>query len=160
MIEIKEIKMLNINDDAPNFKLNNQKGELRNLSDYKGQFVVLYFYPKDNTPGCTIQACTYRDTMPIYAKNNIKVFGISKDDLDSHKKFESNFDLNFELLSDATKEVIDAYDVWKEKNMYGKMIMGVERTTFVINPAGKIVNIFRKVDPKLDSEVVLKAILG
>lgn len=152
--------MLNINDDAPNFKLHNQKGELRNLSDYKGQFVVLYFYPKDNTPGCTIQACTYRDTMPIYAKNDIKIFGISKDNLDSHKKFESDFDLNFELLSDETKEVIEAYDVWKEKNMYGKMIMGVERTTFVINPAGKIVNVFRKVDPKLDSEIVLKAILG
>lgn len=152
--------MLNINDDAPNFKLNNQKGELRNLSDYRGQFVVLYFYPKDNTPGCTIQACTYRDTMPIYAKNNIKVFGISKDNLDSHKKFESDFDLNFELLSDESKEVIEAYDVWKEKNMYGKMIMGVERTTFVINPAGKIIHIFKKVDPKLDSEIVLKAILG
>lgn len=152
--------MININDDAPNFKLKNQKGEIRELNDYKGQFVVLYFYPKDNTPGCTLQACTYRDMMPIYAKNNIKVFGISKDDLDSHKKFESEFDLNFELLSDETREVIEAYDVWKEKNMYGKMLMGVERTTFVINPDGKIVNIFKKVDPKLDSEIVLKSILG
>lgn len=160
MIVKTEKKMLNINDDAPNFKLTNQKGELRELSNYKGQFVVLYFYPKDNTPGCTIQACTYRDMMPVYTKNNIKVFGISKDNLDSHMKFENDFDLNFELLSDETKEVIEAYDVWKEKNMYGKMIMGVERTTFVINPAGKIVNVFKKVDPKLDSEIVLKAILG
>lgn len=160
MIVKTEKKMLNINDDAPNFKLTNQKGELRELSNYKGQFVVLYFYPKDNTPGCTIQACTYRDMMPVYTKNNIKVFGISKDNLESHMKFENDFDLNFELLSDETKEVIEAYDVWKEKNMYGKMIMGVERTTFVINPAGKIVNVFKKVDPKLDSEIVLKAILG
>lgn len=152
--------MLNINDTAPNFKLNNQKGEPRELSDYRGQYVVVYFYPKDNTPGCTTQACTYRDSMPTYTKNNIKVFGISKDDLDSHKKFESDFDLNFELLSDENKEVIQAYDVWKEKNMYGKITMGVERTTFVINPEGKIANIFRKVDPKLDSEMVLKAILG
>lgn len=152
--------MLNIKDKAPDFELNNQKGEVRRLSDYKGQYVVLYFYPKDNTPGCTTQACTYRDAMPTYTKNNIKVFGISKDDLDSHKKFESDFDLNFELLSDETKEVIMAYDVWKEKNMYGKITMGVERTTFVVNPEGEIAHIFRKVDPKLDSEVVLKSILG
>lgn len=152
--------MLNINDTAPNFKLKNQKGEFRELSDFRGQFVVLYFYPRDNTPGCTTQACTYRDAMPTYTENNIKVFGISKDDLDSHVKFESDFDLNFELLSDESKEVIQAYDVWKEKNMYGNITMGVERTTFVINPEGKIVNVFRKVDPKLDSEVVLKSILG
>jgi peroxiredoxin Q/BCP len=152
--------MLNIKDKAPEFELKNQKGEVRRLSDYKGQYVVLYFYPKDNTPGCTTQACTYRDAMPTYTKNNIKVFGISKDDLDSHKKFEADFDLNFELLSDESKEVIQAYDVWKEKNMYGKITMGVERTTFVINPEGEIAQIFRKVDPKLDSEVVLKSILG
>lgn len=152
--------MLNINDTAPNFKLKNQKGEFRELSNFRGQFVVLYFYPKDNTPGCTTQACTYRDAMPTYTENNIKVFGISKDDLDSHIKFENDFDLNFELLSDETKEVIQAYDVWKEKNTYGNITMGVERTTFVINPEGKIANVFRKVDPKLDSEVVLKSILG
>ncbi|HET6784861.1 MAG TPA: thioredoxin-dependent thiol peroxidase [Erysipelotrichaceae bacterium] len=152
--------MLNIKDKAPDFELKNQKGEVRRLSDYKGQYVVLYFYPKDNTPGCTTQACTYRDAMPTYTENNIKVFGISKDDLDSHKKFESDFDLNFELLSDESKEVIMAYDVWKEKNMYGKITMGVERTTFVVNPEGEIAQIFRKVDPKLDSEVVLKSILG
>ncbi len=152
--------MLNVNDIAPNFKLKNQKDEFRELNDYKGQFVVLYFYPRDNTPGCTTQACTYRDAMPEYTKNNIKVFGISKDSLDSHKKFENDFDLNFELLSDESKEVIQAYDVWKEKNMYGKITMGVERTTFVINPEGRISNIFKKVDPKLDSEVVLKSILG
>lgn len=152
--------MLNIKDKAPDFELKNQKGEVRRLSDYKGQYVVLYFYPKDNTPGCTTQACTYRDAMPTYTENNIKVFGISKDDLDSHKKFESDFDLNFELLSDESKEVIMAYDVWKEKNMYGKITMGVERTTFVVNPEGEIAQIFRKVDPKLDSDVVLKSILG
>ncbi len=152
--------MLNINDVAPNFKLPNQKGELRDLSDYKGQYVVLYFYPKDNTPGCTTQACTYRDAMPTYTKNNIKVFGISKDDLKSHQKFEADFDINFELLSDESRKTIEAYGVWVEKNMYGKKVMGVERTTFVINPEGKIANIFRKVDPKLDSEVVLKSILG
>jgi len=152
--------MLNIKDKAPDFELKNQKGEVRRLSDYKGQYVVLYFYPKDNTPGCTTQACTYRDAMPTYTENNIKVFGISKDDLVSHKKFEADFDLNFEILSDESKEVIMAYDVWKEKNMYGKITMGVERTTFVVNPEGEIAQIFRKVDPKLDSDIVLKSILG
>ena len=120
----------------------------------------MYFYPKDNTQGCTTQAGTYRDAMLTYTKYHIKVFGISKDDLKSHVKFESDFDLNFELLSDESKEVIQAYGVWVEKNMYGNKTMGVERTTFVINPDGKVAHIFRKVDPKLDSEVVLKSILG
>lgn len=149
---------MNINDLAPDFSLPNQRGEVRKLSDYRGQTVVLYFYPKDNTPGCTVQACTYRDAMPEYVKRNIKVFGISKDDLKSHQKFEADFDLNFELLSDESLEAIKAYDVWKEKNMYGKKTMGVARTTFIINPEGRISAIFEKVDPKLDSELVLKAI--
>jgi peroxiredoxin Q/BCP len=149
---------MNINDLAPDFSLPNQRGEVRKLSDYRGQTIVLYFYPKDNTPGCTVQACTYRDAMPEYVKRNIKVFGISKDDLKSHQKFEADFDLNFELLSDESLEAIKAYDVWKEKNMYGKTVMGVARTTFIINPEGRIRAIFEKVDPKLDSELVLKAI--
>jgi len=149
---------MNINDLAPDFSLPNQRGEVRKLSDYRGQTVVLYFYPKDNTPGCTVQACTYRDAMPEYVKRNIKVFGISKDDLKSHQKFEADFDLNFELLSDESLEAIKAYDVWKEKNMYGKTVMGVARTTFIINPEGHIRAIFEKVDPKLDSQLVLKAI--
>lgn len=152
--------MLTFNQTAPDFTLSNQKGDLRTLSAYRGQTVVLYFYPKDNTPGCTVQACTYRDAMPEYLKHKIQVFGISKDDVKSHQKFEKDFDLNFELLADDELKVIHAYDVWKEKNMYGKKVMGVARTTFVINPEGKITHIFEKVDPKLDSELVLKAILG
>ena len=92
--------MLQVNDLAPDFSLVNQKGETRRLSDYRGQYVVLYFYPKDNTPGCTTQACTYRDAMPLYEKNNIKVFGISKDGTKSHQKFEQDFELNFDILSD------------------------------------------------------------
>ena len=151
---------MNLKDLAPDFTLPNQRGELRKLSDYRGQYVVLYFYPKDNTPGCTVQACTYRDAMPEYLKHNIKVFGISKDDLKSHQKFEADFDLNFELLSDENRDAIEAYGVWKEKNMYGKKTMGVARTTFVIDPEGRIHAIFEKVDPKLDPEKVLKAILG
>lgn len=151
---------MNLKDLAPDFNLPNQRGELRKLSDFRGQYVVLYFYPKDNTPGCTVQACTYRDAMPEYLKHNIKVFGISKDDLKSHQKFEADFDLNFEILSDEKREAIEAYGVWKEKNMYGKKTMGVARTTFVIDPEGRIHAIFEKVDPKLDPEQVLKAILG
>ena len=152
--------MLQVNDLAPDFSLVNQKGETRRLSDYRGQYVVLYFYPKDNTPGCTTQACTYRDAMPLYEKNNIKVFGISKDGTKSHQKFEQDFELNFDILSDEELEVITAYDVWKEKNMYGKQVFGVQRSTFVVDPEGKIAHVFIKVDPKLHSELVLKAILG
>ena len=148
----------NLNEVAPNFTLKNQNGEQRTLSDYKGQYVVLYFYPKDDTPGCTIQACSYRDSMKEFADRNIKVFGISKDDEKSHSKFLAKFNLNFELLADDQKEVVTLYDVYKEKNMYGKMVLGVVRTTFVIDPLGKIVAIFDKVNPEEDVKHVLSVI--
>ncbi|MGB7595405.1 MAG: thioredoxin-dependent thiol peroxidase [Erysipelotrichaceae bacterium] len=150
--------MLEIGQEAPLFELPNQQGEVRKLKDYQGQYVVLYFYPKDNTPGCTVQACNYRDTMPEFTKRNIKVFGISKDGGDSHRKFESDFDLNFELLSDEDHAIIEAYGVWGEKMNYGKPYMGVLRTTFVVDPNGKVVKIFPKVDPKLDPQQVLEFI--
>jgi thioredoxin-dependent peroxiredoxin len=148
----------NVNEVAPNFTLKNQNGENRSLSDYKGQYVVLYFYPKDDTPGCTIQACSYRDAMSEFSSRNIKVFGISKDDEKSHSKFLAKFNLNFELLADEEKEVINLYDVYKEKNMYGKMVMGVVRTTFVIDPQGKIAAVFDKVNPEEDVQKVLSVI--
>jgi len=148
----------NVNEVAPNFTLMNQNGEARTLSDYKGQYVVLYFYPKDDTPGCTIQACSYRDNMEVFTKRNIKVFGISKDDPKSHSKFLAKFNLNFELLADDQKEVVTLYDVYKEKNMYGKAVMGVVRTTFVIDPEGKIVAVFDKVNPEEDVQKVLDVI--
>ena len=150
--------MLQAGIKAPHFKLPNQKGELRDLNDFIGQKVVLYFYPKDNTPGCTTQACSYRDRMGEFADRNVKVFGISKDDLKSHQKFESDFDLNFELLSDEQLEAIKAYDVWVEKNMYGNKSMGIARTTYVIDSMGIIAKVFEKVDPKLDTQLVLDAI--
>lgn len=149
---------LNVNDVAPNFTLHNQNGEPRTLSDYRGQFVIIYFYPKDDTPGCTIQACSYRDSMQEFTDRKIKVFGISKDDEMSHAKFQSKFNLNFELLADDQKEVVSLYDVYKEKNMYGNTSMGVVRTTFVIDPEGKIVAIFDKVDPAEDVQKVLQVI--
>jgi len=148
----------NVNEVAPNFSLKNQNGETRTLSDYKGQYVVLYFYPKDDTPGCTIQACSYRDAIGEFSSRNIKVFGISKDDEKSHSKFLAKFNLNFELLADDQKEVVGLYDVYKEKNMYGKMVMGVVRTTFVIDPQGKIAAVFDKVNPEEDVQKVLSVI--
>ena len=150
--------MLELNQLAPNFTLPNQNGELRTLSDYQGQWVVLYFYPKDNTPGCTTQACSYRDNMSVFEKKGIKVFGISKDDAKSKKKFEAKYELNFELLADEDHQVLNTYDVFKEKNMYGKKVWGIVRSTFVINPAGKIVAIFEKVKPEEDVQQVLNVI--
>jgi len=148
----------NINDLAPDFTLKNQAGEIRTLSAYRGQYVVLYFYPKDDTPGCTIQACSYRDNMDEFTQRNIKVFGISKDDVKSHSKFLAKFNLNFELLADDALEVVSLYDVYKEKNMYGKAVMGVVRTTFVVDPQGKIVAVFDKVNPEEDVQKVLSVI--
>lgn len=148
----------NVNDVAPNFTLKNQAGEARTLSDYRGQYVVLYFYPKDDTPGCTIQACSYRDNMGEFTKRNIKVFGISKDDVKSHSKFLAKFNLNFELLADDNLDVVNLYDVYKEKNMYGKAVMGVVRTTFVVDPQGKIAAVFDKVNPEEDVQKVLSVI--
>ncbi|MEI7668147.1 MAG: peroxiredoxin, partial [Erysipelotrichaceae bacterium] len=117
--------MLTLHDKAPDFSLKDQDGHLIKLSDYKGSYVVIYFYPKDNTPGCTIQACHYRDFMTQFNQHQIKVFGISKDDEESHQKFTQDFNLNFQLLVDSDLSVIKAYDVWQEKNMYGKIMMGV-----------------------------------
>jgi len=148
----------NINELAPDFTLKNQNSESRTLSDYRGQYVVLYFYPKDDTPGCTIQACSYRDNMDEFTKRNIKVFGISKDDPKSHSKFLAKFNLNFELLADDALEVVSLYDVYKEKNMYGKAVMGVVRTTFVVDPQGKIAAVFDKVNPEEDVQKVLSVI--
>jgi len=148
----------NLNEVAPDFTLKNQNSESRTLSDYRGQYVVLYFYPKDDTPGCTIQACSYRDNMDEFTKRKIKVFGISKDDPKSHSKFLAKFNLNFELLADDTLEVVNLYDVYKEKNMYGKAVMGVVRTTFVVDPQGKIAAVFDKVNPEEDVQKVLDVI--
>ena len=150
--------MIEIGQAAPLFTLPNQQGTMRALKDYQGNYVVLYFYPKDNTPGCTVQACNYRDTMSEFTKRSIKVFGISKDDGESHRKFEHDFDLNFELLSDEDHKSIEAYGVWGEKMNNGKPYMGVLRTTVVVDPNGIIVKIFPKVDPKLDPQQVLEFI--
>ena len=132
---------------APDFTLPDQNGELRKLSDYRGQKVILYFYPRDMTAGCTKQACGFAELYPQIREKGAAVLGISKDSVASHKKFEEKYGLPFVLLSDSEKTVIQAYDVWKEKKMYGKVSMGVVRTTYLIDEQGIIVKGFEKVKP-------------
>lgn len=137
--------MLEEGKKAPDFKLKNQDGKTVSLGDFKGKNVVLYFYPKDDTSGCTAEACSFRDEFPKFGKLNAEIIGISPDSTASHKKFAGKYDLPFTLLSDEDKKVVEAYGVWKEKSMYGRKYMGVERTTFIIDSAGKIKKIFNKV---------------
>ena len=136
--------MLEIGTKAPEFSLPDQNGEMRRLSDYRGQKVILYFYPKDMTAGCTKQACAFGDLYPQFREKGAVVLGISRDNVASHKKFEEKYGLPFTLLSDPEKEVIQAYDVWKEKKNYGKVTMGVVRTSYLIEENDIIVNAFDK----------------
>ena len=138
--------MLEINTKAPEFTLPDQNGEMRSLSDYKGQKVILYFYPKDMTGGCTKQACGFGELYPQFREKGAVVLGVSKDSVASHKKFEEKYGLPFTLLSDTEKTVIQAYDVWKEKKLYGKVSMGVVRTTYLIDEDGMIVKACGKVN--------------
>ena len=137
--------MLNIGTPAPDFTLPDQNGETHRLSDYRGQKVILYFYPKDNTAGCTRQACNFRDLLPQFKEKGAVVLGVSKDSVASHKRFEEKFGLPFTLLADEDRTVIQAYDVWKEKVNYSKVSMGVVRTTYLIDENGVIVRAFNKV---------------
>lgn len=132
---------------APDFTLLDQNGQPRKLSEYLGQRVILYFYPRDMTAGCTKQACAFAELYPQFREKGAAVLGISKDSVASHKKFEEKYGLPFVLLSDPEKAVIQAYDVWKEKKMYGKVSMGVVRTTYLIDEQGIIVKGFEKVKP-------------
>lgn len=141
----KENIMLAVGTKAPDFTLPDQNGEARKLSDYRGQKVILYFYPKDMTPGCTKQACGFAELYPQFRERGAVVLGISKDSVASHKKFEEKYGLPFTLLADPEKEVIQRYDVWKEKKLYGKVSMGVVRTTYLIDEEGIIVKADDKV---------------
>lgn len=141
---------------APDFNLLGSDGNMHKLSDYKGRKVILYFYPKDNTPGCTAQACDIRDNYKKLTDENFIVLGISKDNLNSHNKFIEKFDLPFILLSDEEKIVCTMYDVIKEKNMYGKKVLGIERSTFIIDEEGILVKEFRKVNAKTHMDLILE----
>lgn len=136
---------------APDFSLLNDKGEEISLKDFKGKKVVLYFYPKDDTSGCTKEACDFRDKIKVFEKNKIVVIGVSKDSVKSHDKFRKKYNLPFMLLSDENLDVLKKYDVWKEKSMYGRKYMGIERTTFIIDEKGVIKEIYSKV--KVDGHV-------
>ena len=152
--------MLKTGTKAPDFALPDQNGEIHKLSDYAGKKVILYFYPKDNTAGCTKQACGFSERYPQFTEKNAVVLGISKDSVASHKKFEEKYGLAFTRLSDADRKVIEAYDVWKDKKNYGKVYMGIVRTTYLIDENGIIVKANDKVKAADDPENMLKEING
>jgi thioredoxin-dependent peroxiredoxin len=137
--------MLKKGDKAPDFKLPDDSGKTVKLSDFKGKNVVLYFYPKDNTSGCTKEACDFRDKIKLFSKNNTVVIGISRDNSESHRKFKEKFSLPFTLLSDENQKVLLDYGVWTEKSMYGRKYMGIVRTTYLIDEKGLITEIWNKV---------------
>lgn len=147
--------MLATGTKAPAFSLPDQNGTVHTLEEYRGKKVILYFYPKDNTPGCTKQACNFAELYPHFLEKGAVVLGISKDSVASHKKFEEKYGLPFTLLSDTELAAIQAYDVWKEKNMYGKKTMGVVRTTYLIDEDGVIVQAFAKVKAAENPEQML-----
>jgi peroxiredoxin Q/BCP len=152
--------MIEQGDEAPDFELPDQDGRAVKLSDFRGQSVVVYFYPKASTPGCTTQACGVRDHRADYAKAGAIVLGISPDPVAKVKKFHDKEGLNFALLADEGHHVADAYGVWAEKSMYGKTYFGNERTTFVIDSEGRVAHVLRKVKPAEHDELVLEALRG
>ncbi|MCE2903401.1 MAG: peroxiredoxin [Gemmatimonas sp.] len=145
---------------APDFTLPTDTGEQLTLSSLRGQWVVLFAYPKDDTSGCTVEACEFRDAFPRFDGRKAVVLGISPDPVKSHQKFKAKYELPYRLLADTEKVALQAYDVWKEKSMYGKKYMGVERTTFVIDPAGRIVKVFEKVKPTGHAAEVEQVLAG
>jgi peroxiredoxin Q/BCP len=150
--------VLSEGDKAPAFTLPDQNGEKVKLSDLRGETVVLYFYPRADTPGCTTQACGIRDRGADYAEAGARVLGVSPDEVKAIEKFAGKYDLDFTLLADADHAVAEKYGAWVEKSMYGKKYMGVQRATFIIGPDGKIAKVFPKVSPKKHDDLVLKAL--
>ncbi|TCS82592.1 thioredoxin-dependent thiol peroxidase [Tepidibacillus fermentans] len=151
-------EIFTIGQKAPDFTLPASNGEQVSLHDFRGKYVVLYFYPKDNTPGCTTEACSFRDYHEEFKGLNAVILGVSPDPLKSHAKFIEKYQLPFLLLSDENHKVAEAYGVWKLKKMYGKEYMGIERSTFIIDPEGNLVNIYRKVKVKGHVEEALEFI--
>ena len=149
---------LKVGEKAPDFNVSTDAGQKVKLSDFKGKKIVLYFYPKDDTPGCTKEACAFRDGIDEIKDRGAVVLGVSTDSVDSHKKFKSKFDLNFPLLADTDKKIVEAYGVWKEKTNYGKTYMGIERTTFIIDEQGKVSHIFPKVKVDEHYDAVIDAL--
>ncbi|MBT6068595.1 thioredoxin-dependent thiol peroxidase [Candidatus Peregrinibacteria bacterium] len=142
--------------EAPDFTLQDQDWETHSISDFRGQKVLLYFYPRDNTPGCTVQACNFRDNLDKLKKRGVHVVGVSGDSVESHKKFVAKHNLNFPLLADTEKDVAQMYKVWVEKNMYGRKHMGIQRDSFLINENGVVMKHYKKVKPNEHIEEVLR----
>ena len=149
--------MLKVGDKAPNFTLKDKDGNAVSLSDFLGKKVVLYFYPKDNTPGCTRQACAFAGAYGEFQRRGIEVIGISKDSVASHVKFAEKYSLPFVLLADPEREAIEAYGVWQEKKLYGKLSFGVVRATFIIDENGIIETVMPKVKPDTNAAEILEA---
>jgi len=150
--------MISVGKSAPAFSLDTDAGEKLSLKDLKGRPVVLYFYPKDDTPGCTVEACEFRDAFPRFKGSKAIILGISPDSVKSHQKFKEKFGLPFTLLADEDHAIAEKYGVWQKKSMYGRTYMGIARTTFVIDKDGKVAKIFEKVKPKGHAEEVEQAI--
>lgn len=152
--------MLNAGDRAPDFALPTGDGSTLHLKDFRGKKVVLYFYPKDDTPGCTKEACSFEENLSVLKRKGAVVLGVSADTVASHEKFAGKYHLSFPLLSDEKKEIVKVYGVWKERSLYGRKFMGIERTTFIIDEQGKIRRIFEKVKVDGHTQEVLTALEG
>lgn len=152
----KNYKVLKVNDIAPEFCLRDQYDNLHKLSEYRGKKVLLYFYPKDNTPGCTTQGCNFRDKKEELEKLGLVIFGISKDSLSSHKKFSDKYNFNFPLLSDESLETIKSYNAWAKKKFMGKEFLGILRKSFLINEEGKILKIYESVNTKTHANEIVE----
>ncbi len=147
---------LDLNTPAPNFELGDQNGEPHKLSDYLGKRVVLYFYPKDDTPGCTAEACSFRDNYSVFKQNNIVILGVSADSAKSHAKFQEKYELPFTLLSDTDHTVSEAYGVWGLKKYMGREYFGINRTTFLIDEEGNLVKVYEKVKPAEHAQEIIE----
>lgn len=147
--------MLETGQSVPQFSLPDQNGKIHNINDYKDQWVILYFYPKDLTPGCTTEACNFQEALPDFNAIDAVIFGISKDSPEQHKKFVSKYNLQFSLLSDEHSDVCEKFGVWQKKSNYGKEYMGIVRSTFLVNPEGKIARVYPKVNVKEHHQEIL-----
>jgi peroxiredoxin Q/BCP len=154
------VALLAVGAKAPEFTTTNQDGQPVSLSDFKGKKVVLYFYPKDHTPGCTKEACAFRDQFARFQQRNVEILGVSVDDAPSHRSFAEKHRLPFTLLADTDKRIVQAYGVWGEKSLYGKKYMGTHRVTYLIDETGTIAAVFPKVKPEKHAEEILAVLQG
>ncbi len=150
--------MVTLNSPAPDFQLPDQDGKMHSLTEYKGKWLIVYFYPRDNTPGCTAEACSFRDTSEVFKEKGVEIVGISKDSVRKHKNFAKKFNLNFPLLSDESTETIKAFGAWGPRLFWGRRFEGILRNTYLINPKGEVVKVYEKVNPLTHVQEILNDI--